>query len=225
MKTVNLIEEIDIIHEDFEELILAFENSFGIKFQSNEFIESKIKMKDLIQLVTNKIELQHSTDCTSQQIFYQLRSFFEHESNISQANFNRHLHLEKLMPRKNRREIIQKIEQTLDIKLEILKIKKWLSFSIMITFCCSIYFLFTDLNIGLLLLLIFVVSTKIKGSELIPTTIGDLTDKIVEQNYRHLKNKKNSFNPIEIKKIIFEMTANRLGFDLIELGIDTQIKF
>lgn len=225
METVNFIEEIDIMHEDFEELIIAIQNSFGISFQSIDFVKPEIKIEDLIQLITNKIELQHSTDCTSQQIFYQLRAFFEKEFNISKAHFNRHLDLEKLLPRNNRREIIQKIEHALDIKVDILTIKEWLLFSIMITFFCSIYFLFTDLKIGLLLLFIIAASTKIKGNELIPKTIGDLTDKIVEQNYRHLRNKKNSFNPIEIKKIIFEMTADRLGFNLIELGLDTKIKF
>jgi hypothetical protein len=225
MTTVSIEEEINIGGDDFEDLITAIEKNFGINFQSDEFTKPEISVKDLIQLVSNKIDLQHSNDCTSQQVFYQLRAFFGDEFNIEKTYFTKDLLLEELIPKKIRRKTIIKIENKLDINLDILTIKTWLEFVIIATFFISIYFLFKDFKLGILLLAFFGLLTKIKGNEFRPKTIEDLIDKITKQNYRQLRNKKNSFNPIEIRKIIAKMIEDKLGCNVDEFELETKIKW
>lgn len=225
MVTVSIEKEINIDGDDFEDLITAIEKNFGINFQSEEFTKPEISVKDLTLLVTNKIELQYSKDCTSQQVFYQLRTFFGDEFNVEKISFTKDLLLEELIPKKIRRETIKKIENKLDINLDILTIKTWLIFMIMATFFISIYYLFTDFKLGILLTTFFILLTRIKGNEFRPKTIEDLIDKITEQNYRQLRNKKNSFNPIEIPRIIAKMIENNLGYNLDEFGLGTKIKW
>ena len=59
----------DIDSEDIEDLLLRVEKSFGIKFAEKELFHVST-FGELCDHITNKMELENSEDCTSQQAFY-----------------------------------------------------------------------------------------------------------------------------------------------------------
>jgi hypothetical protein len=218
-------EKIAVDCEDFEDMVIAIEDSFAITFQPSDFPEQGISVGDFAQLLTRKIDLPHSGDCTSQQVFYQLRRFFEREHNLSKTDFHKNMDLETLLPRKDRRKIIQKIEHQLGIKSDILTINVWLGLVLILTFFGGFYFLFKQFQMGILLFLIFRFLIKIKGNELKINTVKALTDHIAMQNYRQLRSPKNSFNPAEIPKIMDNLIEHHFGYNPAKFNAETVIKW
>ena len=111
------LENIDI--EDIEDLLGEVEKSFNIKFVGNELIGVK-NFGELSDHIINKIQLENSDDCTSQQAFYKLRNVISKELEIDQKEITRQRKLEELFPKKVRRSNLKKLEQKLDFKLKIL---------------------------------------------------------------------------------------------------------
>ena len=64
------ISEVDI--EEIEDLLLKVETSFDIRFADNE-LKGITTFGELCDIIENKIQLENSNDCTTQQAFYKLR--------------------------------------------------------------------------------------------------------------------------------------------------------
>ena len=62
----------NIDSEDLEELLKKVEASFDIKFGAAELANIST-FGQLCNHISNKIQLEHFNDCTSQQAFYKLR--------------------------------------------------------------------------------------------------------------------------------------------------------
>ncbi|MDR2271052.1 MAG: hypothetical protein LBF27_09125 [Sphingobacterium sp.] len=58
--------------DDISDLLVKLEKSFDMKFESTELMHI-FTFGELCDHITNKIQLAHSNDCTSQQAFYKLR--------------------------------------------------------------------------------------------------------------------------------------------------------
>lgn len=59
--------------ENIEDLLVKVEKSFNIKFVGNELI-ALLTFGELCDHIVNKIKLDHSDNCTTQQAFYKLRN-------------------------------------------------------------------------------------------------------------------------------------------------------
>ncbi len=221
--------EIDVDAEDFYYFIIQLENDFGINFTENDAKTDRgenlkdIKVADLINMVIGKIELEHSQDCTSQQIFYRLRAYFVNEKDFSKDEIKINSDLENLIQRQDRKATIAEIEDKLEIKADILTIKTWLQTVMILAFLGGLIFCFINIKIGISLFIIFWGITKIKGNELKPKTLGELTKMIVEQNYRTLRDRKQTFNPKEVEQIIFKMICEAFVYENKEINFETKI--
>lgn len=75
--------ELKIDSEDLEQMLLKIEESFDIRFETNELAHVKT-YGEFCDAIKDKISLDHSEDCTSQQAFYKLR-----ESIANSTDFER----------------------------------------------------------------------------------------------------------------------------------------
>ncbi len=98
---------------DIEDLLISIETSFDIKFVGDELVHI-MTFDQLCDHLANKIHLDNSADCTSQQAFYKLRDAItttikiDHKKTISTDSL-----LVDLLPRQNRRAQTKKLEAQL----------------------------------------------------------------------------------------------------------------
>src|SRR5690606_15733450 len=129
--TDHKVENID--SEDAGDLLVKIEKSFDIKFGDTELMHIKT-LGELCDHIVNKIQLDNSDDCTTQQAFYKLRdaitSLFSIDNKIIMTDFP----LNNFLPRQNRSERIRDIENYLDVRLKILRPPHWVTNTLLILF-------------------------------------------------------------------------------------------
>lgn len=138
----------NIDKEDIEDFLLKIETSFNIEFVSDE-INNISTFGEFCDLITNKINLENSDNCTSQQAFYKLREAISKTSKVSNR-ISTQFPLSDLFPRKNRRLEITKMEQHLGFKINILQPPQWVIFTLAIFLFLSVIIFFLNWKIGIL---------------------------------------------------------------------------
>jgi acyl carrier protein len=209
----------NIAPEDIEELLFKVEKSFGIEFVNYELINIKT-FGELCDHITNKIELESSEDCTTQQAFYKLREAISSSLQIENKAITTNLSLEKVLPKQNRRLLVRKIETTLGFKLNILKASDNVTGIFTMILILSIVELFIDWRIGILGFIFSVCCLRISnrfGTELKVKTIGDVVKKMTRENYLKSRRKQNTVNRKEIEKILTEWFSDEFDLEKSEL--------
>lgn len=203
--------------EDIEDLLVKVEKSFNIKFVSNELVGLST-FGELCDHITNKIVLDHSDNCTTQQAFYKLRNALSAILNIN--NVKTDSLLNDILPRQNRISTVRKIENKLGVKLSFLRPTHFVSGTLIIVFLASIVGLFINWRVGLLGLLFSLAGLSIAskfGKEIDIETVGELAEKMTRENY--LKSRRNSetFNKSEIENILRGWFSKELDLDKTKL--------
>ena len=230
MVKANIEKTLNVYHEDLDDFLKGLEKQLGIRFIENEPIftqkigkKNTFTIADLVKASAERMGLAPLLDCTTQQVFYSLRTFFMQEKGISKQDIRPNSDLETLLPRTERKAIIAEIESKLGVKAHILTLKGWLLAIIATCFVVGFIYLFVDIKIGISLILAVVLLGTIRGNELSPKNLGDLSKTIADQNYRTLRDRKGSFNPKEIENTIAQLAVYYWGCDLDEINLQTQI--
>ena len=216
------LENIDI--EDIEDLLGEVEKSFNIKFVGNELIGVK-NFGELSDHIINKIQLENSDDCTSQQAFYKLRNVISKELEIDQKEITRQRKLEELFPKKVRRSNLKKLEQKLDFKLKILTSPGWVILPLTAIFFLSFICFFFSWKIavsGIAFSIIGFYIADLTANEIELENIGELVEKMTRENYLQSRRNQEKFNKREIEKILTDWFSNRLGLEKTELTRDAK---
>ncbi|WP_083478237.1 hypothetical protein [Lacinutrix himadriensis] len=217
------LKETDI--EDIEDLILKIENTFQIQFEQNEF-ENVRTYGDLCDKITKKIELQSVDDCTSQQAFYRLRNAINKFTESEKNEVIPKTKLIDLFPKKNRISKIREIEKELGFELSILSPTKFVNGIISLLMLVSFIGIFFSWKLGFLGIGIstfgFWIAQK-SGNTFTIKTVGNLTDKIVRDNY--LKSRRNSktVNRKEIENVISDLFSDYLYLDKSKLTREAEL--
>lgn len=204
----------DIDSEDIEDLLLEVEKSFGIKFVGNELIHITT-FGELCDHITNKINLENSNDCTSQQAFYKIREAISTTLQLENKKITPNFPLAEILPRQRRRSTIKKLENHLGFKLKILSAPHWITTTLSIVFIASIIEIYFNWHIGILGIIFsyngFWIATRI-GNELDLKTVGEVAEKMTRENYLKSRRNQNTFNKKEIEKVLTNWF--RINFDL-----------
>lgn len=203
----------NIDSEDIEDLLVKVETSFDIKFVGKELVHITT-FGQFCDHIANKIQLDNSEDCTSQQAFYKLRDAIS-------TNFT----LTDLLPRPNRRSRTKKLEKHLGFKLNILRPPHWVIGTLAILLLASIVGIFFNWQIGILGLAFSIIgllfANKI-GNELDLKTVGQIAEKMTRENYLKSRRNPKTFNKSEIEKILTDWFSNDLDLDKSKLTRETK---
>ena len=190
--------------ENIEDCISEIEEMYNFKFESNE-LESVKNFEEFCDLIISKINLRNVESCTSQQAFYKLRNSLTETKIIEKENLNIKTELKKIFPRKNRKQLIEKVENELKIKLDIIKATDFITTSLFIIGIASFVLLFFYWKIALAGISISVLGfylCKWFGNELKVKNVKELVEKITSENYLAVRSEKNTINKTELKKIL-----------------------
>ena len=208
--------------EDIEDLFVKVEKSFNIKFVGNELVGLST-FGELCDHIANKIELDHSDNCTTQQAFYKLRNAIS--STLKIENVKTYTLLADILPKQNRISAVRQIENKLGFKLSFLRPTYFVSGTLLIVLLASIVGLFINWKFGLSGILFSVAGFRIASKfrkEINIRTVGELTEKMARENY--LKSRRNSatFNKNEIENILKEWFSKDLDLDKTMLTRDAK---
>ncbi len=224
MKTTTLVTNNSMINyelknidpDDLEDLLIKVETSFDIAFVGDELVHI-MTFGQLCEHLANKIQLEHSDDCTSQQAFYKLRdaiiatSQVDHKKTIS-TDFP----LAALFPRHNRRSQTKKMEAHVGFKLNIMRPPHWATGILAIMLLASIVGLFFYWQIGLVGLAFSIVGLWLAdkiGNELDLQTVGQVAEKMTSAHYLKSRRDMRTFNKNEIEKVLVALFSNYFDID------------
>jgi acyl carrier protein len=215
--TDHKVENID--SEDAGDLLVKIEKSFDIKFGDTELMHIKT-LGELCDHVINKIQLDNSDDCTTQQAFYKLRDAITTLFCVDNKAITTEVPLDNFLPRQKRKEQIKDLENYLNVHLNILRPPHWVTNTLLILLLVSIVGLFFKWEYGLLGLGISFsglwFSNKI-GNELDVQTVGQLAEKMTRENYVKSRRNPKTVNKNEIEKLLTEWFIDDLGLDKSKL--------
>lgn len=210
--------------DDAEDLLPIIESSFGITFSGNELIHIT-NFGELCDLITNKIQQEHSDGCTSQQAFYKLREAISFVLKIDKNAISTESRLSELLPAENRRINVYKLEENLGVKLNILEPPQWLGGTLGFLFLLSLVGIFFNWQIGLPVLLFSVaglwIATKY-GNELVVSTVGEMAKSLSQTNYLKSRRDPKTFNKNEIENVLRGLFISYLELDETKLTRDSR---
>lgn len=220
--TVHDAENLD--SEDVDDLLEKIEKSFDIKFGDTELMHINT-LGELFDHIVNKIHIENSDDCTTQQAFYKLRNAISETFDIDYKIIQTDLQLNNFLPRKKRSEKIRDLENYLEFNLNILRPPHWVTNILLVLLLISIIGLFFKWQYGFLGIFVSFgclwFSNNI-GKELDVQTVGQLAEKITRENYLKSRRNPKTVNKKEIEKILTEWFSNHLGLDKSKLTRDAK---
>ncbi|WP_276974499.1 hypothetical protein [Flavobacterium filum] len=215
----------NIDSEEIEDLLAKVETSFDIKFVGDELVHIT-SFGQLCDYISNKIQLDNSDDCTSQQAFYKLRDAISSTFQIDNNTISTDFPLADLLPRQTRRSRTKKLENHLGFKLNILRPPHWLKGTLAILLLASLIGLLFNLQIGILGLTFSIAglwfANKI-GNEPDLQTVGQVAEKMTRENYLKSRRNSNTFNKNEIEKVLTDWFSKDLDLDKSKLTREAKL--
>lgn len=197
--------------ESLDNILTKIESSFNIEFSGKE-LSNISTLGELSNYVIDRISLDDSNGCTNQQAFYKLRNTISSEFQIEKKIILPQTLLANILP-KDKRTSIKKIEKKLDLKLNVLRPKIWITILFITIFFVSLFAGYGNWKIGLLGIILSIggawLSNK-TGATLEIKTVSDLTKIMVRENYLKSRRNTKTINSIEIEKILTDWFVEEL---------------
>jgi acyl carrier protein/uncharacterized membrane protein len=218
--------KLNIDPEDVEDVLLKIEQSFDIKFKTEEFKNART-FGDFNAVILSKISGENANDCTSQQAFYKLRTAILMLNN-SEIDINPQTSLAAIFPSETRKQSIRNLEEKIDIKLDILMPKLLIVRLLTLFLIVSFITLFIKPTYGfvgiILSIILFEIAYKM-GDEFSVYTMGDLANRMAKYNYKKSRRNPLTMNLEEIETQIKTIFETHLGLDKDELSDETVFVF
>lgn len=211
--------------EDVSDTIKELCKILGIEFLNNDLQHVKT-FGDLCDAIIKKLNLTEIEDCTSQQAFYKLRSAIIDNIPIDKNEIKPSAKLNNIFPRGIRSKEVKYIEQSLGFKITILRVKRTLTFYMLLCIALSILAIVIKFYFGL----IFSVPISIyyffklkKRKEVGVTTVEEVVESMKLNNYFQSRRDKYTMNRKEILNIIKYFFIKKLAIKPTELNDNTCI--
>jgi len=207
---------------EVSDVLAKIERSFNITLDY-EGIQNATTMRSLCDLIVNKINHEHTENCTTQHAFYMLRNAMATAVGADKCTIKPHTRLSQLIPRGNRMEIIAEVETELGIELNLLQPKQWLIILFSAALLGSIiacFYFWPGAIAGILASLLGLKMAGKFGKEIHLKTVGDLANKISRETY--LKSRRNSVvSKNEVEQRVKELFENDLRLQPIAVRRNT----
>lgn len=211
--------------DDISDILLKVEKSFDITFSRNELMNIST-FGQLCNHIADKIQLNNTEDCTTQQAFYKLRSAISLIFNIENKAISTNASLSLILPKKSRIYQVRQLEKYLGIKLNILRPSSKVMGILFFALLASFIGLFINWQIGLLAILASISGiwfANKTGNELSLNTVGQLAKKMAREHYLKSRRNPETFSKDEIETILTDLFSNDLGLDKNKLTSEAKL--
>lgn len=214
----------DVDPGDIDDLLVKVEKSFDIRFERDE-LSHILTFGQLCDHIADKISLNNSNDCTSQQAFYKLREAISSTLLIAIKTISTNTSLSDILPRKTRRIKTKRLEAYLDHKLDILRPPHWVKGTLFALLLISIAGIYFNWQIALGALVFSIAGlwfTGRIGKELDLQTVGQVAEKMTREHYLKSRRDQTTFNKTEIEKVLRDLFSKDLGLDKSKLSREAE---
>jgi len=202
--------------EYIDGVLLKIQRSFNIRFD-NEGLKNVRTLRNLCDVIVNKINQEHEDSCSTQHAFYLLRNVIASTTGTDRCSITPHTKLANIFPREHRLQIVEDIENELGFQTSLLQPKQWVIVLFSLTLLASFAGIFYSWPIGAVGVLASVAGLKLAGKfgkEMHLKTVGDMANKISRDV--NLKAKRSSsVNKNEVEQKVRELFANELNLQPI----------
>ncbi len=202
----------DIEYFDLVDFINRVERSFNIKLEDNE-LSTLSTVGEICAHIVNKIELEDTHDCTSQQAFYKLRESVSKVLQIDKRSIAPQTLLTDILPKSNRRSMVKQIEANLGFDIYVLRAPYWVSVILAATFVASLIILFFNWKIGVVGVIISIIWFKMNllvANVLDMKTVGEVAQRMTIENYIKSRRNPNTFNKKELEGILMNLVKEEV---------------
>lgn len=196
--------------------LTKIERSFHITID-NASLENVTTFNGLCELVTQKIKVENSENCSTQHAFYILRCAIADITGIDKCEIKPHTRLSKLFPREDRLKTIAEIEEHIGFNTNLLQPKQWVIALFSVIMLTSVVGLFYNWEIAAAGILASAIGLKLAGKfgkEIHLKTVGDMANKISRDSYIKARRAADKHDVEEKLKEIF---ANDMGLQPVVL--------
>ncbi len=219
---------------DSVELLMDVEDTLGIEI-SNLEAEKIDTVQDFYDCAWKHVSNKKLSieKCYTQSVFYKIRQAIVENIKVDKASITPKTKIADIIPFENRRKIWQQLEDTLQLKLPQLELRK--PYNIILN-AFGIKTILGSLLVELFMVIIYDASYWFYGYSLIailltsllskaftpfrtkfvPSDFGELTKNVYGKNFKAITNEKGiTKNDLEI--VIREIISNKMGIDLAEI--------
>jgi len=218
-------QHIDADPEDIEDVFKKIEESYQIHFEANELSNVRT-FGELCDHIIHKIKQQDADDCTSQQAFYKLRDAIVVTKQLDKSSIQTDTTLSSIFPRHHRRRQIADIENILGFKLKILRPKDFIIWTLVAFFIISLVGLYFNWKFGLAGLVASILLSRladITGKEFDENTVGEVANKMIQENYFRSRRNSATVNKNEVVKKMEQLFVRDLVLEKAQITPDTII--
>jgi len=216
---------IDADPEDIEDVLKKIEKSFEIHFEVNELSHVRT-FGELCDHIIHKIKQQDADDCTSQQAFDKLRDAIVVTKQLDKSSIQTDTTLSSIFPRHHRRRQIADIENILGFKLKILRPKDFIFWTLVAFFIISLVGLYFNWKFGLAGFVSSILLSRladITGKEFDENTVGEVANKMTQENYFRSRRNSATVNKNEVVRNIEQLFVRDLVLEKEQITPDTII--
>ncbi len=225
MSDFNTYKLCNVDPDDISDVLVKVEKSFGFKFGETELKDTKT-FGELCDIMTNKMQGDSSSDCTTQQSFYKLHNAIAGTLVINKNSITPDTDLQKLFPKNIRRQSFKAIDKHLGFSSQVLRSKHSTTGILAIIFIASLVGLFFFWQAGLVGLTASIIAMTIVtkfGNELDLLTVGQFADKLAREHYLKSRRISTTVNKKEIAQKIKDLFIADLGLE--EHQLTRQVSF
>ena len=201
--------------ENIEDCIPTIEEMYNFKLEEGETEKLK-NFDEFCDVIISKIKIENIESCTTQQAFYKLRNSLIEEKISEKEKIKLESKLFELFPRKNRIELVRKVEKNIGFKLNILKPPKFIFYSLVILSIISFVLLFINLKFGIWGIGFSIFGFYLCswfGKEISIENLKELVEKITSENYLKVRRQSSTVNKSELKNILTDWFAENSGIE------------
>jgi hypothetical protein len=209
----------NVDQENIGYVLMKIQRSFNIKLD-NEGLRDVDTFGDLCEAIIQKISLEQEDACTTQHAFYMLRNAIASVTGVDKCSITPQSRLLRILPKENRLQLIEEIENELGFKTNLLQPKQWVLVLFGLTLISSFIICFYNWPIGIAGLLSSGISLKLAGKfgkEMHLKTVGDLANKISRESYLRSKRNSCTINKNEVEQKVRELFIRELKVEPIVL--------
>jgi hypothetical protein len=193
--------------EDIGDVLQKVEKSFGFKFGETDLKDVKT-FGEVCDIITNRVQDDNSSDCTTQQAFYKLRDAIAATQSINKSILTVDARLQDLFPKKQRWQQINAVESVLGFQTKILRPKHWITTFLALLLLASFVGLFFYWQAGMVGLAFSIAGfwfSERLGKELDLSTLGELAEKIAREHYKNVRRNPATINRNEVAEKVKEL--------------------
>lgn len=212
--------------EDIDDALMQLAVSLGISFETGE-LDHLNTFGELCDHIISKIQSIPTADSASQLAFSKIRNAFADELGINRTTILPESKLEDFFPVTSRRENIRKVEKHLGFGLHVLEPSLWISIPLGLLFIISLFVLVFHWQFGLMSIfgsLVLITLSNRLGNTLSWNTVGEMAEYLARENYVRARRNNDTFTPNEVKKLIINQFASKLGIDVTALQPETRFR-